>query len=154
MKLNSKWRRYLCSNRWLGKFVPQLYKCHNAQLLVADAQHKAFIAGAGTGVLAFIALIAVMGSGRAQGVIHPIAPAPIKQAHDSDKEARGKQPIAFSDETVTITFHNCRENSKKHWSCQRIDGDNTDHYVYIPGFTPSTQRPNPLAETEEKGGSE
>jgi len=154
MKLNSKWRRYLCSRRWLCKLTPQLFKCHNVQLLVAAKQQKAFVWGAGFGVLAFLVVLAIMGSAKAQEAYTTPHLAPVKQAHDTDRSSKTKEPIAFSDDTVTITFHNCRENSKHHWSCQRVDGDDTDHYVYIPGLHPATSRPNPLASSEEKGGTE
>lgn len=68
-------------------------------------------------------------------------PAPVKQFSDREPAKVGKLPVAYSDDTVTITFHNCRENDKKHWSCQRVDGTDTEHYVYIPGFQPPTSYP-------------
>ena len=152
MKLNSKWRRYLCSSRWLRKLTPQLFKCHNVQLLVAAKQQKAFVYGAGFGVVALLAVVAIMSSARAQAVIQPAKPAPVEQVSDSDRGAKSKLPVAYSDDTVTITFHNCRENAKQHWSCQRTDGDDTDHYVYIPGFKPAHTRPGIGSADEEKGG--
>lgn len=152
MKLNSKWRRYLCSSRWLSKLTPQLFKCHNVQLLAAAKQQKAFVYGAGFGVVALLAVAAIMSSTRAQAVIQLAKPAPLKQVSDSDRGAKSKLPVAYSDDTVTITFHNCRENAKQHWSCQRTDGDATDHYVYIPGLKPAHTRPGIGSADEEKGG--
>ena len=42
--------------------------------------------------------------------------------------------IAKSDSEISITFHDCRENDKKHVSCEMIDDDSKSHWVYIPGL--------------------
>ena len=89
---------------------------------------------------------------KAQALYNPPKPPVVKQSMDSDRGASSKLPVAYSDDTVTITFHNCRENSKQHWSCQRADGDDTDHYVYIPGFKPAHTRPGIGSIDTPKGG--
>jgi hypothetical protein len=78
---------------------------------------------------------------RAQQLAQTPHPAPVKQVSDRDSGRAQKLPTAYSDDVITISFHNCRENAKGHWSCQRVDGPDTDHYVYIPGLQPATTRP-------------
>ena len=53
---------------------------------------------------------------QAQALYNTPKPPVVKQSMDSDRGASSKLPVAYSDDTVTITFHNCRENAKQHWS--------------------------------------
>lgn len=91
--------------------------------------------------LLILAILCIVSSQRAQTLINPPTPPPMKQTSDTDRLKNSKLPVAYADDIVTITFHNCRENTKHHWSCQRVDGDDTVHYVYIPGLKPTHIKP-------------
>ena len=93
--------------------------------------------------------VAVESTPRAQSLINPPTPPAPKQVHDTGERKASKLPVAYADDTVTITFHNCRENAKEHWSCQRVDGDDTDHYVYIPGLHPAQVRASSFANSSK-----
>ena len=152
MHLRNKWRRHLCSERWLAKLPPQLYQSRNFQRFVAAKMAKAFGMGAAIGALSLIVITVAFSTSKAQAIINPPKPAPMKQVRDTGERDAKKLPIAYADDIVTLSFHNCRENAKGHWSCQRIDGDDTDHFVYIPGLHPTHTRVSSFAVDPGKEG--
>lgn len=109
---------------------------------------KLAAAGAAFGILAAIESLP-----QAQALVQLPKAMPVIQVHDTDRGRSAKQPAAFSDDTITVTFHNCRENDKGHWSCQRIDGPDTTHYVYIPGLHPAHTRTNSLSSYPPAGSN-
>jgi len=47
-----------------------------------------------------------------------------------------KRPVIIAefDQSVTVTFSECRENEKEHVSCKMEDSEGNEHWVYIPGL--------------------
>lgn len=103
----------------------------------------------GVGV-ALVVMAGIESLPQAQQLYTTPKPVAVKQATDRDSGRPEKLPIAYADDTITITFHNCRENAKHHWSCQRVDGDDTDHFVYIPGLQPKQVHASSFANQPDK----
>lgn len=153
MRLNSTWRRWLCSQRWLHKLTPQLWKCKNVQMLVWTERQKAFLWGTSLGTMTALTIIIIVGTITAQQPPVGKPAAPPKQFHDREPKTPGKLPIAYSTDEPTITFTDCRENAKHHWSCRIKSGGDTEHYVYLPGIKLQNVTPGIDAETSDKGGN-
>lgn len=126
----------------MQKLTPQLFKCHNLQLLIASKQQRAFFWGAAMAALSVIIALAAICKAQPEGPAPLPKPAQVKQVHDRDSGKAEKLPIATSDDVITVSFHNCRENAKHHWSCQMVEGDDTDHFVYLPGLHPKNVQPS------------
>lgn len=133
------------SNERLRRFCIMWLSDHPREwLTVKERRGRAAVKVAGALVLA-TAIFALESTPRAQSLINPPTPPPLKQVHDTGERKSSKLPIAYADDVVTISFHNCRENAKHHWSCQRVNGSDTEHYVYIPGYQPTLTRTSSFA---------
>lgn len=140
MPMKSTHRRNQFFARKLWRPQISEYACEYAvKMRPWHCKHVNLLRGIAVLIVATI-IFAVEATPRAQELINPPKPAPMKQSKDHEPRSAQKVPTAFSDDTITITFHNCRENAKGHWSCQRVDGEDTDHYVYIPGLHPTHTR--------------
>jgi hypothetical protein len=134
-------RRQQCIARIIAKLESSSYVNFYVRKLVTQRQHRHQLYRAAAVIALAAIAIGIASTPSAQQLAKTPHPAPVKQVSDRDSGRIQKLPAAYSDDIITISFHNCRENDKHHWSCQRVDGPDTDHYVYIPGLQPSTTRP-------------
>jgi len=151
MPLKTTHRRLLCFRRWCAKSStdPNKHKHFRNCPGCMRARERFWVSL--IGVVIGAGLIGALSTKAAQQAYTIPHPPPIKIHADTDRPSK-KEPIAYSNDTITLTFHDCRENASHHWSCRLVEGQgDPDHYVYLPGIVPPTQYPGLGARITKNG---